>query len=170
MRLAIEPVHGAYRNCLEDILATVSIYFQNDFELMYAESWGFTFYPAVRNLNTALGKRLDAGKNDYFSNLEKFHGLRTKWHLKRTLAEYELLIRTELLAGNPVAVFMDAYWLPWTKAYKIHHAPHYCLIIGQGDNSDFMCLDPYVTREVCTLPASLLINGNAKCITFSVEK
>ncbi len=170
MRLEIEPVHGAYRNCLEDILATAATYFQNDFELMFAESWGFTFYPAMRNLNTILGKRLDAGKNDYFGNLERFHGIRTQWHFKKTIDEYEMMIKEELLAGNPVAVFMDAYWLPWTKTYKIYHAPHYCLIIGKDDNSDFLCLDPYVTRDICTLPGKCLLYGNAKCITFSVNK
>lgn len=169
MRLEIRPVHGAYQNCLEDILTTVAIYFQKDFELMYAESWGFTFYPATRNLNTILGKRLDAGKNDYFSNLEKFHGIRMQWHFKKTIDEYQLMIQEELMAGNPIAIFMDAYWLPWTKTYKIYHAPHYCLIIGHNGNSDFQCLDPYVTRDICILPGKCLLYGNAKCITFSAN-
>ncbi len=166
MILDVKPIHASSRNCLEDILITAAVYLEYDFDLIFSESWGFNFYPAMKNSDCILGKRLEAGKNDYLNSLEKYHGLKTRWYYKKSTDEYLLIIKEELDAKRPVAVFADAFWLPWTKTYKIHHAPHYCLIVGIDENNNFLCLDPYVTKEVNCLTKNHFISGNAKCFVF----
>lgn len=55
--------------------------------------------------------------------------------------------------GQPVMIYIDSYYCPWFPSYHRSHVHHYVLIVGMGENQEFICIDkPYDASEFKRLP------------------
>jgi len=170
MLLDVKPLHDKNRNCLEDVLVSLTTWLDIEHVLMYSEAWNFIIYPSMSGLPNTLGNRIDAGWDKNWRPLEKYHGIKVTWQYLKDCNDIFERIEHNLITNHPVIVHIDSYFLPWAKAYMKLHIPHYCLVIGFAEDlSNFMCIDPYINEEVNFLSKEILINGKAKLITFSVN-
>jgi len=48
---------------------------------------------------------------------------------------------------RPLLVNVDAFCLPWTSCYNTTHLPTHCIIIYGRSGSEYMCIDPFFSKE-----------------------
>ncbi|MDB5054475.1 MAG: hypothetical protein JWM44_2525 [Bacilli bacterium] len=154
-------------NCFVDVIATVSHYFQKDYELMFAHSLNFAF--DSENKNNTVGSRIRIDFRTYFSLLEKFHGYHLQIYHKQSLEEGLIIIRDQLKKGRPVGIYNDAYFTPGDPKYlQIHSFIHIMLVVGiDEDTNDLYCTDPFFGKKEFVLSYDLLKQGYYGCLTFN---
>lgn len=135
-------------DCMMGCLENTALYYGLDYEYLYRGIWVFKF-DANRGNGEPFWKRLKTPElvNSHLQ-LELHHGLRTIECPYEGMEIFIKQLKKELIAGNPVAVFVDAFYCSWAGVYQKGHLPHYCLLTGyeesSGDNGAYViCADPY---------------------------
>jgi hypothetical protein len=167
------PLHDDSRDCFEDQITTVASWFGRGYELMYAESWGFSYSPADGDSSGILGKRIGAGRTreNALRLLELYHGIRFTWHQTNTIDEVLPILKAELAAGRPVIIYLDSYWCPWAPSsyQKIQNSHHNCIVVGLDEVNGFLyCTDGYYVEQNKTLPLEYYAQGCGRCGTFTL--
>ncbi|MEF2965908.1 hypothetical protein V3851_08710 [Paenibacillus sp. M1] len=168
--LNIQPKHEDYRSCLEDILASVSAYWKRDHELMFIGSWNFCFRSSCTNTSETLGSRLHEGEENTRRYLDYYHGIVLETHDPISEKELWEIVASELTGNKPVIIYVNDYWCPWSKNYRIREEMHPCLAVGMGsDDNGLFCLDPYNVSNIQFLSADLCGRLHRKCGTFQLQ-
>ncbi|SCZ09468.1 BtrH N-terminal domain-containing protein [Alkaliphilus peptidifermentans] len=142
MKLDIKFISDDAYNCIEMIFASLALYWKKNFELIGAESWGFTYKSSDVSLEIPFGEKIDCAinyKNDY---LEKYHGIQVTFREANNYIDIVEAIKEKLKDDTPVCIYIDTYWCPWFVGYykKIHSA-HYCLVTGIDESNNLFCKD-----------------------------
>ena len=142
MLIEITPVTNRAYDCLLTPIVTICSWLKRDFQLMFAETWNFTFRQNTLQETIRYGERIAYNDGDWVSLLERYHGV--KLNLCRGITENEAheQIITELNASRPVIVFFQSYWCPWSPDFKKEEqdGPHYFMISG-FDGVNYICID-----------------------------
>lgn len=166
MLLDIPAIHNDSRNCYEDLVASVALWWGRRYEMMFAEAWGFAFH----NLPGAgLGEKLEAGRGKIEVSLEKHHGISVQWQEQKSASLALDAIRHELGMGNPVCLNIDKYWCPWGNTYKEGHDRHYCLVGGVDETEGGLsCIDPFFHMENDKLSVEDFLQGYGAYAVFRI--
>ena len=73
MKHNIDPIINQYFSCHQILLATYASYKQRNYEMIFAESWGFKFIKGDQPFGTSLHPGYQRRRNIL---LEKYHGIR----------------------------------------------------------------------------------------------
>lgn len=135
-------------DCMMGCLENIALYYKLDYEYLYRGIWVFNF-DANKETGKPFWKRLNTPElvNSHLQ-LELHHGLRTIECPYEGMDLFLKQLKKELIAGNPVVVFVDAFYCSWAGVYQKGHLPHYCLLTGyeedDNDNGPYViCADPY---------------------------
>ena len=144
MKHNVEPITNEYFSCHQILLATYATYQKREYDMIFAESWGFGY----QKYDQPFGISLDP----YYQNrreelLEKFHCIETR-KLEYTDKEDLMESLQSILPYSPVILYCDVFDCPWNISYKRNHIDHYILITGVDDNlMHLFVLDPYSTKD-----------------------
>jgi hypothetical protein len=144
MKHNINPITNQYFSCIQIAIATYASYQKRDYEMMFAESWGFGYhkddYPFGASLNPGHQNRIGL-------LLEKFHGIQDKYvpySDKKSL----LQLFESILPNSPVILCCDVFNCPWNISYKRNHINHSIIITGiDKTTKNLYVLDPYITKD-----------------------
>lgn len=135
-------------DCMMGCLENTALYYGLDYEYLYRGIWVFNF-EENRETGLPFWKRLNTPElvNSHLQ-LELHHGLRTIECPYEGIELFIKQLKKELTEGNPVVVFVDAYYCSWAGVYQKGHLSHYCLLTGYEEGNEenegyVICADPY---------------------------
>ncbi|MFF2154431.1 BtrH N-terminal domain-containing protein [Paenibacillus chitinolyticus] len=158
----IQVINSESMTCLESILATVLSFWDKDYKMMWAESWGFSY---KSDDNIPIGERINPDKKNIFESIEIFYGIKIKETVTSSVEEIIEAINRETNNGVPVCIYIDAFWCSWFPLYQKQHLERYCLALAI-DQDKIYCLDPQFSEEVQILNLSDFSNGFREYMTF----
>ncbi len=159
-------IREEHYNCLESVLVSLMATWEQEYILMFAQNWGFSFLPPENKSSKILGSRIGGGEYKVWECLSEFYGITPLFHKEEDTLQQLDILRKELSQGMPVLLCLDAYYAPWKDVCGKFHFEHYSLAIEKDD--DFVyCIDPFVNSLANPLPMKNFSQGNAKCITIS---
>ncbi|MHB8063120.1 MAG: hypothetical protein ACYDG2_10885 [Ruminiclostridium sp.] len=172
MKLGIVPHHDDARDCEEDLIAAVACWLGRDYELMFSESWGFSFSPANEDLNSFIGNGIKFKKSSTWSLLEKYHGISVNVKPLNDFSKDTALIHRELSESRPVLLNIDGFYCRWwDKVYQKIHMPHSCLIISDNESEkSFLCIDALPISFGDYLSKEEFKQGCSEIITFKLNR
>lgn len=142
--------------CLDDCIATVAAYYNQDYELMYAGGYEIM----RRNSPSNYAQNYMVALKDGPNYLWKYHGLKFQSfyiYNKRRLIKR---IQKNFLNKKPVLVIFDPYWCPWDMAFQKHTSDTgHCFFLGEVTEHGFNCIDPYFEKECVELPYEYFWRG-----------
>ncbi|WP_213412296.1 BtrH N-terminal domain-containing protein [Xylanibacillus composti] len=153
-------------NCFDDVMETVSGWYNRSCRMMHADGLKFAFHPASPEMPT-IGARMQVDFQTVFPLMETFHGLRMRMHQHISPEEAFSLIKGQLEAGNPVILAQDDYYNPGDPNFGVRHATHHLMIVTgcEPDTKGLYCIDPFFERGRSLLPYDLFAQGFDRCIT-----
>lgn len=138
----IEPIVNQYYSCHQALLASYASYQKREYDMIFAESWGFGYKKDEHPFGISLTPDYQNRRNIL---LENFHGIKVKDEQYTSMENLKYLIKT-LLPYSPIILFCDVFNCPWNISYRKNHIEHYILITGLDDNTNHInILDPYST-------------------------
>lgn len=145
-------------NCLEATIANFAIACQRDYQMMFAQSWGFNY---VDN-NAKIGERISSNTNIDLEYLKIYHGIEiiqlfaeNKKGLITSICNY---INNEI----PAIIFISNYYYPWNEHYhKFDNGlPHAVLVTDVDfEKGIFYCVDPKFMQERGEIHFQDIIDG-----------
>lgn len=160
----MEIRHENSRHCLEDILDTVAYWWGRESILMFEHSMGFIYEQQESGL---LGKAINSGWTDTdLGAFEHYHGIYLEKTESSRQGQIWAVIECEINKNNPVALYIDSYYCPWTPTYKKYHNLHCCIVIGAENGVKLYCIDPYVSRKVETILWNDFVEGSKGYMKF----
>ena len=144
MKHNIVPIINQYFSCHQAILATYASYQKREYDMIFADSWGFGY----KKDECPFGSSLSPGyQNRRNILLENFHGIRINEEQYTGKESLKILIQT-ILPYSPIILFCDVFDCPWNISYRKNHIEHYILITSvDNDVNNFTVLDPYSTEK-----------------------
>ena len=118
LMLYIMPLHDEARNCFDDVIASVAAWSNRDYEVMYSKTWSLLYEPVQTNV-APLGNSIDLVYYNKYTLLEKYHGIKLKFHPKESQDHMFSIIHNELSKNLPIAVLMNAFWCPTCPGYHL---------------------------------------------------
>lgn len=170
--LNIKPVCCDMCDCFEGILISVAVWLETDYELMFADSWGFYKPLKKDNLLCVIGNSLNIPRDTVINNFNFYHGIETKIHdIHYEGVNLKDLISRELTKGYPIAVYINSYYIPWKMQYMLpgyKNTPrfHYCLITGMYDDKKLYCIDTLPVNNGTVIPLEAIEGQILKYVTF----
>lgn len=137
----ITPIHNEKLDCFQDTVATVASYYNADFELMCLNCWGFGFKQSEQN-----GEYVIMPKSiNNLTFLKQCHGIGIDFFSSEDVYSILEQIELQISKKNPIAVQVDAYYIPWDRSYqKLHNDRHILLITGiDYEKKEVICLDSF---------------------------
>ena len=140
------------------------------YELMFINSWGFSFKPALSGL---ISEGLSEWAGGIWYPLEFYQGIKL---ITNSLEIYSALsfITNELGNNRPVILNIDTYWCPWHEYYQKTSRPHSVIILGIDDkNHTLDCIDKYTWQLVqgpCKMSYNDFLNGYQSVTIMSFDK
>lgn len=147
-------------DCMMGCLENAALYYNLDYQYLYRGIWVFRF-DEERVSGKPFWKRLFTPElvNSHMQ-LELHHGLRLLECPYEGMDIFIEVLVKELLQGNPVIVFVDAFYCPWSGVYKKGPLPHYCLLTGYDEETKtVLCADPYFMKGQAPWPIEELKEG-----------
>lgn len=147
-------------DCMMGCLENTALYYNLDYQYLYRGIWVFRF-DEDKSSNKPFWKRLFTPElvNSHMQ-LELHHGLRLLECPYEGMDIFLEILKKELQKGNPVIVFVDAYYCPWSGVYRKGKLPHYCLLTGYNEEEEtVLCADPYFMQGQAPWPVSELKDG-----------
>lgn len=163
------PVHTVTYNCLEDVLECIATGFKREHLLIYADAWDFNFFARAIDSHKIIGNRIEAGEYNAWDNLSGYHGIKSKCHFTSKRDKQFEILKTILKTGEPVVLWLDGYYVPWTNVFEKLHMKHFIIAIGiDEDEKMISAIDPYWNKKINKLPYKYFDLSEAKCIGFSL--
>ncbi|MDF2801844.1 MAG: hypothetical protein K0S61_1747 [Anaerocolumna sp.] len=163
--VSIQPFQKSTFTCYYNDMATVALWLKRDYELMFSESWSFKYYENP----TDTGK-INPNNGYSFDIIRDYHGIKITKKTPCTFDELIETIETEILKGYPVIFSTNAYFCTWNPSYQKQYFPHFCLAIGVDfEAKEILCMDPYFTPEIISLPFQNLKDSYDHYFTFEKQ-
>jgi len=156
--------------CLDIVVASILSWMGYRYELMFINSWGFSFKPAPSGL---ISDGLSDCAGGIWHPLEVYQGI--KLITKNPEVQDALcFIREELRNNRPVILNTDTYWCPWHEFYQRIRRPHCLIILGIDDESNILyCMDKF-TQQAKEGPSEMSFkdfsSGYQSIMTISLGK
>ncbi|WP_157696756.1 hypothetical protein [Brevibacillus formosus] len=151
--LDITPLHHESRNCKEDTIVTVASWWKCDYELMFLESWGFTFDLSQWKNSGRLYQSITSGIGDMLTLLKQVHGIEIVVMGNKSLQDTVAIVESELKESRPVAFDLDSYYCQWSHGYQKYHSIHTGLIVGvDPENHCYTLVDCFYEKKNVTIP------------------
>ena len=163
--LNVQTVSEDYFNCIDAMMATIATHYGRDYQMMFLGSWGFFYNLSAENFSLRIRFGVDRYSRE---TLAQYHGVVSQWNIVKGVPGLVERARRHLDAGNPMGLYMNAYYCPWSSAYRRFSINHYGIIVGMDERrKEFFCVDPYsFSQEVYTLPFDSLRKGFQEVIEF----
>lgn len=146
--LDIIPIHRDWRNCREDTIVSVASWLQRDHELMYAESWGFSFDIQQWSSKGKLSSCLSPEFGNMLPLLAQYHGIDIRIVENLCFQDTVDLVARELAESRPVIIELDTYFCPWDSGFHNYHYPHTNLIVGYDEaNRMYSLIDCFYQKQ-----------------------
>jgi hypothetical protein len=130
----IVPWRHDLAGCLHACMATLLAFHGVQPLEALGAGWGFHYRPG------------DVRREEYYfpcrpgvsllQSLAPYHPVRSRWHQPRSAGEGWEQVRDRLAAGQPVAVAVDNYHLPFRPAYHDVHSNHLVVVHGFDQERD----------------------------------
>jgi len=149
MLIDITPVHKD-KNCHLDQLITVSNWLNLDYELMFADSWGFLYQPPDLLNPKILGERINAQETirQLENCLYQYSGIGIELQEGKSSEEALKSFQYELSRGRPSLLVLDSFFCPWDELFNMGHINHTCIVVGfDSINSNLICTDGYYNKK-----------------------
>jgi len=163
-----KPKHTDTYNCLEDVLECLASSYGREHILMYENAWDFYYYDD--NKNRKIGNRVEAGEYNAWKSLEINHGIIHKYHFTSNMDKQYEILKSGIKNDNPVVLWLDGYYVPWTNVYQKLHMKHFIIVIDYKSDDEISVVDPYWNGKVNVFNKKFFYLSKAKCITTSLEK
>ncbi len=162
--MALQPIKSG-GDCFDDVVATLSNWYEQDYAMIYADAMLFEFLDEAPDRKTIASRM--ALLYQPLQMLETFHGYRGKIHRTAAPALGWQIVQNEVEAGFPVVMIVDAYHLPWDDKYqKEHYFTHMVIAVGVEANAHLHCIDPYFEKTDLLLPREELELGFEAALTL----
>ncbi len=163
----IKPFHDECCSCSSDIIACIAYHYKKNYNLIFYNSCAFGYN---KSGDTHLLLRIGPwDKHNLLLQDAVFNyiGIRPQIHDRRDNNATHHSIRNELEKNKPVGIVTDTYCLPWSPTYHKHHTIHHILIIGENADQ-FVCVDPYLSKEINSLEQKVFYELCNAIITFEI--
>lgn len=167
MKLNILPITNDSMDCYQSSIASVTSWWNRNFEMMFSESWDFSFN-YDRYLETrSIAKSIGFGGGDDIKLLEYYHGIKASFETSENMYSLIDVIQNELNEGHPIAINVDAYDCPWDFGYQKYHKDHICMAVGiDRKTENLFCIDCSNQKINLNIPFSKI--SNFKYIKFRI--
>ena len=163
MKHNIEPIINQYFSCHQILLATYASYQKRDYEMIFAESWGFKYEKDDHNFGTSLHPGYQNRRKLLF---EKFHGIKIK-EVQYTNRKNLIDLIKSILPYSPIILYHNAYNCPWNISYRRNRIDHYILINGIDERIGCLyVLDPFSTKDENTIDINSVGQDNGSIYIF----
>lgn len=168
--LNIKPLHDDRRDCFDDTIASVALWWGRDYALMLWKSWNFGFINENYSSSLSIGECIESKEKKDFTVLENYHGIKFSCYTIKSNLNILAFIQEELNCSRPIYVGIDSYWCPWDKNYQtLHNKDHCCLVVGMDIKQlCFYCTDPFYMRQCECLSFEKFFQGVIHIATFSL--
>jgi hypothetical protein len=129
----IVPWRHDLSHCLQSVAGMLLRYHGADPVEVLGSAWGFHY------------RARDARREEYYfpcwngsllASMAPYHGIRSRWHLPADPVQAWQEVRTAVAGGQPVAVAVDNYHLPFRPAYHDVHTNHLLVVHGFDDERE----------------------------------
>ncbi|MCX8132084.1 MAG: C39 family peptidase [Clostridia bacterium] len=146
--LNVDSVHDVTCDCTQDLIASLAVWRGLEYEVVFADSWGFEFTPDA-DRQGIIGNMIDSGINDSQRLAEDFLGIKLFNCEVKSLEQVLDTAKSELEEGRPLIIWIDSYWNPCAPNYKkSHFYYHSFMAVGIDSlNNSLIYIDPYTSPE-----------------------
>lgn len=138
----LEPLYREGRNCYEDILASVTKFYSNDYYLIYCNSWSFDFIPSE---SETLGSCLKSHWGNIEQNMLKFTGIKAEEALITDAQKAYQIIIDNINQNRAVSFTIKmscCYWHNWSKdKNSFNTATHIITAYDYNESKGLICMD-----------------------------
>lgn len=169
MRIDIDIKHEDAYDCLDNLIVAVAEFWGRDFELFFAESWGFQYKRANADYGGTIAENLETGRAYRFDYLERFHGVKVEIYETNDYQDAMKIIKAELKENKPIIIAVNPYKCACFKEY-VHGDgfSHYCLVIGIENNDNLIVADTQLAKDGVVLSAIDFFKGIKEFGTFTL--
>jgi len=134
----LQPYNKETYSCVQDMVYTISKFYECDYQMLLLESWGFKY----DNKQNKLSERLkfawqgDLSRREYL--LSKYHGILFKYKHEQSYMNNIFNYIDETRLG----VYWDTFDCEWLPSYKKAHGGHFCIVTNYDDNYVY-CIDQF---------------------------
>ncbi len=155
-------------DCVDNILQTVALNKNRDYELMFLGYWIFA-YSSIKN--NPIGNNLVIDYNEREQNIEKYHGIHSQFHLVDGIDDLLSIVNKEISNNMPCAVCVDTFWCPWNdEDYNKKHSERYILAIGiEREKGIIYCIDTMINNQVIPVSIDLFKQSKINLIIFKYK-
>jgi hypothetical protein len=130
-------------DCADIVAASLLVWRGYRYEIMFINSWGFSFQPAPSG---RVSDGLSEWSGGIVQPLELYLGIKSVIRKMEPQTAWEF-ITEELRKGRPVVLNADLYWCPWHEHYQKNHRTHSLIILGSDARDGTVdCMDKYTLQ------------------------
>lgn len=137
------PYHNNTYNCVQDIVYTLSRFYQCDYQMLLLESWGFQYNESAGRLSTRLKFAWEGNfkRREYL--LSKFHGISFVYD-SNDISYLDKM--NSYLEQERIGIYWDSFYCKWLPSYQKMHGGHLCLVTDY-DGENLFCIDQFSKRS-----------------------
>ena len=158
--------------CTEITQATISHMAGRGYELMFCDSWGFSFINdkkiiedhiiikeqqnIIEQYYDTIAVRTSSGYSNFSENLEKYYGIETTVLTNIKSCDIKPIVFNAFRANSYIGMWFDQYYMPWAKEIRKEAPLRYdgfLLLLGYDSiHKEILCLDIHGSRNMEKLP------------------
>lgn len=132
-------------DCADIVAASLLVWKSYRYEIMFINSWGFSFKPAPSG-------RISDGLNEWTGGilqpLEIYLGIKSIIQKMEPQKAWNYVTQ-ELYNERPVVLNVDLYWCPWHEHYQKNNRSHSIILLGIDEqNWTLDCMDKYTLQSL----------------------
>jgi hypothetical protein len=132
-------------DCADIVAASLLVWKGYRYEIMFINSWGFSFKPAGSG---RISDGLAEWSGGIVRPLELYLGIKSVIRKMEPSKAWDFVVE-ELRNERPVILNVDLYWCPWHEYYQKNHRAHSVILVGtDGPNGTLDCLDKYTLQSL----------------------
>lgn len=168
MKLPLRLRNKPEYDCIDNLYIGVAEYWNNDYEIMSIDAWGFDYIKRDKYHKEILGKRISTSVRTRIDYLEKYHKIKVKEFYENDFYKAYEKIKMDIQLGRTVAIYMDTFWCPWDITnFQNAHKDHYCLVVGVNEkNGNFYIVDAQFAPDGAELPLNYFKKSLSDYLTF----
>ena len=152
------PLHEEHRSCLEDILVSIAVFLEKEYEIMYTEAWNFNYLEWTILNPGNYGTRISEGEDKTLYYLKVYQGIEMKYRKElNKFSDIIMEIKKNDNKNNPIIVYFNEFYCPVSKYYNLENRLQPYLIIGLNKNQEYI--------QICN-PNTKKIIQNISCKDF----
>lgn len=134
----LQPYHKETYSCVQDMVYTISKFYECDYQMLLLESWGFKYDNRKKKLSECLkfAWEGDLSRREYL--LSKYHDILFKYKHEQSYMKNIFNYIDEIRLG----VYWDTFDCAWLPSYRKTHGGHFCIVTDYDDDYIY-CIDQF---------------------------